>query len=159
MALNKDQESQEVEFEKEEPKKKTRRSGNGNVMEILQQISNTLVEHSEQIAELAEKDATGQAKLLIASIAYNTPPHLLPELSRIPLTMVDPMTTDAMIDALLDEDVLSGAKSLGQVEREMYLKLMRSVGGEHLKKARETAEEERAGEGDQSGAEYRLGQE
>ena len=134
-------------------------SGDGEVMKLLRAVLHKQGEQDEQIAELTAKDVTGQAKLLIASLAYDTPDNRLPELSRIPLTMVDPLVTDMTLDALLDEDVLEGRKSLGEIETLTYLKLMRSVGGEHLKKARETAEEEKAGEGDQSGAEFRLGQE
>jgi len=133
--------------------------GNEEVMSLLRAVLHKQGEQDEQIAELAAKDVSGQAKLLIASLAYDTPDSRLPELSRIPLTMVDPLVTDMTLDALLDEDVLEGRKSLGEIETLTYLKLMRSVGGEHLKKARETAEEEKAAEGDQSGAEFKLGQE
>ena len=126
---------------------------------LLRQLLHKQQEQEEQIAELSAKDVTGQAKLLIASLAYDTPDNRMSELSRIPLTMVDALTTDITLDALLDDEVLAGTKSLGEVELLAYLKLMRSVGGEHLRKARETAEEERAGEGDQLGAEFRAGQE
>ena len=129
------------------------------MMGLLRQVLHKQQEQDEQIAELAAKDATGQAKLLIASLAYDTPDNRMPELSRIPLTMLDPLVTDMTLDALLDPEVLAGTKSLGEVELLAYLKLARSVGGEHLKKARETAEEERAGEGDQLGPEFRAGQE
>ena len=132
---------------------------NKEVMDLLRAVLHKQGEQDEQIAELSAKDVTGQAKLLIASLAYDTPPERMAELSRIPLTMVDPMVTDMTLDALLDEKVLAGTKSLGEVETLAYLQLMRSVGGEHLRKARETAEEEKASEGDQSGAEFRLGQE
>jgi len=155
MALKKDQ-------KKEVPKVVEGEDVDGDDKEmvgLLRQVLHKQQEQDEQIAELAAKDVTGQAKLLIASLAYDTPDNRLPELSRIPLTMVDPLVTDMALDALLDEDVLEGRKSLGEVETKAYLQLMRSVGGEHLKKARETAEEERAGEGDQLGAEFRAGQE
>ena len=132
---------------------------NKDIMGMLRAILLKTGEHDEQIAELSAKDVTGQAKLLIASLAYDTPDNRMSELSRIPLTMVDALVTDITLDALLDTEVLEGRKSLGEVELLAYLKLMRSVGGEHLRKARETAEEEKAGEGDQSGAEFRAGQE
>ena len=132
---------------------------NKDIMSMLRAILLKTGEHDEQIAELSAKDVTGQAKLLIASLAYDTPDNRMSELSRIPLTMVDALVTDITLDALLDTEVLEGRKSLGEVELLAYLKLMRSVGGEHLRKARETAEEEKAGEGDQSGAEFRAGQE
>ena len=132
---------------------------NKDIMHMLRAILLKTGEHDEQIAELSAKDVTGQAKLLIASLAYDTPDNRMSELSRIPLTMVDALVTDITLDALLDTEVLEGRKSLGEVELLAYLKLMRSVGGEHLRKARETAEEEKAGEGDQSGAEFRAGQE
>jgi len=149
---------------KEKPKiaktsKDAKDDGNEEVMNLLRTMLHKQGEQDEQIAELAAKDVTGQAKLLIASLAYDTPDNRLAELSRIPLTMVDPLVTDMTLDALLDEEVLEGRKSLGEIETLTYLKLMRSVGGEHLKKARETAEEEKASEGDQSGKEFRLGQE
>lgn len=138
MALDKDK-------AKETPKVAAEEEVDGDdkeMMGLLKQVLLKQQEQDERIAELAAKDATGQAKLLIASLAYDTPDNRLPELSRIPLTMVDPLVTDITLDALLDDEVLAGTKSLGEVELLSYLKLMRSVGGEHLKKARETAEEE-----------------
>lgn len=129
------------------------------MMGLLRQVLHKQQEQDEQIAELSAKDVTGQAKLLIASLAYDTPDERMPELSRIPLTMVDALVTDMTLDALLRDDVLEGTKSLGEVETLFYFKVMRSVGGEHLKEARETAKEEKAGEGDQLGAEFRAGQE
>ena len=142
MALKKDK-STEI------PKVVEEKDGDGDekeMMELLRQMLHKQQEQDEQIAELSAKDVTGQAKLLIASLAYDTPDDRMPELSRIPLTMVDALVTDITLDAILDEKVLAGTKSLGEVELLAYLKLMRSVGGEHLRKARETAEEEKAGE-------------
>ena len=155
MALKKDKSTEIPKVAKEEDVDGDEKEMVG----LLRQLLHKQQEQEEQIAELSAKDVTGQAKLLMVSLAYDTPDERLPELSRIPLTMVDPMVTDMTLDALLDTDVLEGRKSLGQVETKAYLQLMRSVGGEHLRKARETAEEEKAGEGDQLGAEFRAGQE
>ena len=128
-------------------------SGNGGVVAAINAMRQ---EMDERLTDIEDKSASGKAKLLIASLAYDTPDERLPELTRIPLTLVDPLVTDTVLDALLDERVLSGELSIGEVERNIYYKLMRSVGGEHLKKARETAEEEKTDERE-AAADYNLG--
>ena len=128
-------------------------SDNGGVVAAINAMRQ---EMDERLTDIEDKSASGKAKLLIASLAYDTPDERLPELTRIPLTLVDPLVTDTVLDALLDERVLSDEVSIGEVERNIYYKLMRSVGGEHLKKARETAEEEKTDERE-AAADYNLG--
>ena len=54
---------------------------NKDIMSMLRAILLKTGEHDEQIAELSAKDVTGQAKLLIASLAYDTPDNRMSELS------------------------------------------------------------------------------
>ena len=136
---------------KKEKKKKL--SDNGDIVAAIQAIRQEL---DERLTDIEDKSASHQAKLLIASLAYDTPRERMAELTRIPLTLVDPLVTDTLLDSLLSPDVQSGELSIGEVERNVYYQLMRSVGGEHLKKARETAEEEKTEERE-GAADYNLG--
>ena len=133
--------------------KKVKPSDNGEIVAAIQAMRQ---EMDERLTDMEDKSASHQAKLLIASLAYDTPRERMAELTRIPLTLVDHLVTDTVLDALLDERVLSGELSIGDVERNVYYQLMRSVGGEHLKKARETAEEEKTDERE-GAADYNLG--
>lgn len=133
-------------------KKKTP-SDNGDIVAAIQAIRQEL---DERLTDIEDKSASGKAKLLIASLAYDTPRERMAELARIPLTMLDSLVTDTMLDSLLSPEVQSGEFSIGDVERYTYYQLSRSIGGEHLKKARETAEEEKTDERE-GAADYNLG--
>lgn len=138
---------------KKKEDKKVKSSDNGDIVAMLQAIRR---EMDERLTDIEDKSASGQAKLLIASLAYNTPRERMAELARIPITLVDPLVTDTVLDALLSPEVQSGEFSIGDVERYTYYQLSRSIGGEHLKKARETAEEEKSEERE-GAADYNLG--
>jgi len=130
-------------IKKGEDKKRKTSSDDGDIVAAIREMRQ---EMDERLTDIEDNSAKHQAKLLIASLAYDTPRQRMAELTRIPLTVVDPLVTDTMLDSLLSPEVQSGELSIGDVERNVYYQLMRSVGGEHLRKARETAEEEKAEE-------------
>lgn len=106
----------------------------------------------EVIGRLGDLEAKGMqqaAFVHLMNLLYLTDPEHLPELSRIPLTAVEPMAIETMLDKLSDPDVRSGKVSLVEVLHTSYLKLMRSVGGEHLNKGRELAAEQASNEAQQ----------
>ncbi len=120
-------------------KNKVKADDNGT-MEVLAQAIRDIGERLDDIEE--KRDASGVARLLITERLYNTDRKHLPELTRISLRMVDPLSLADTAAAVLDEDVQEGKTSLGQKRQESIYRHLRSVGGKLLNDASELAKEQ-----------------
>lgn len=136
-------------------KKIKRDNGNDGGMEAL---SKAFSDFSRDIGERldyieSKKDASQQARLEIIQRLYNTDNEHLPELTRISLRMVDPLSLADTAAAILSPAVQSGEITLGQIRRVSMYRHLRSVKGDFIEKAAQisleqvrTSEEEAAGD-------------
>ena len=130
---------------------------NTEILSLLQGIAKKQEEIDERLEELEEGGSKGAAALRMVNLTYDTDDDHLPGLTRIPLRAARPFALAMTLDDLTDPDVLSGKVSLQHRFHRHYFHLMRSVGGEHLKRGVELAGEQAASEADK-GAELDLGE-
>jgi len=129
---------------------------NSEVLSLLQAISKKQEEQDERLVDLEEGTRQGAAALRMVNLTYDTDDDHLPGLTRIPLRAARPFALAMTLDDLTDPDVLSGKVSLQHRFHRHYFHLMRSVGGEHLKRGVELAGEQASSEAEK-GAEMDLG--
>jgi len=138
--------------------------GNGpfesQVLDALSAIGQKLGEHDEQIAEFGQqRQSKGEALLRMVNLCYDPDDKKLPGLTRLPLNAVHPFAIGRTLNAITSEEVRSGKKSLVDVFYNSYFLLMRSVGGDAFNKGVQLASEQAAAEAEESGAEFRAGEE
>lgn len=110
---------------------------------IQKQIASGYKDLQDQIDDLKDKkNEDGGARRLIVDNLYNTPRDRLREYSNISNSAVEPFSLAGTCAAVLDDDVLSGAKSLCQIFLENVLSFRRAVGGQLARFASEQAKEE-----------------
>ena len=132
----------------------------GQVLAALGAITNKLAEHDEQIADVEQKSqAKGEALLRMVNLCYDPDDTKLPGLTRLPLAAIRPFAIGMTLNAITNEDVMSGKKTLQGEFYHNYFLLMRSVGGEAFNKGIQLASEQAQAEAEEQGSEFRLGQE
>jgi len=109
---------------------------NGHDDSLLQGIANSLALLTDRLDEMEERiqnnSATNQALLQMVNLFYDTADKHITELSYISPLTSRPFAEALTMDALLDEDVKSGAISLNKKLILNYLRLQRSVRGRHF---------------------------
>jgi hypothetical protein len=130
-------------------------NGQGEVLALLNAIAGKQQEQDERLTELEDGKAKDTAQLRLVNLVYDTDEEHLPGLTRLPLMAVKPFAVGMMLDAILDEDVRSGKRSLPSVFRRNYFHLMRSVGAEAFNKANELAAQQ-ASEEAEKGIEHNI---
>lgn len=149
-----------LDSDKLKRKKKATTSDNGEedeVLFLLQGIAKKQEEIDERLGELEEGTQKGAAALKMVNLMYDTDDNHLPGLTRIPLRAARAFALGMALDSLTDEDVMAGKVSLQHKFNMYYFQLMRSVGGEHLKRGVDLAGEQAATEVEK-GAEMDLGE-
>ena len=129
----------------------------GEMLSLLQGIAKKQQEIDERLEELEEGTQKGAAALKMVNLMYDTDDKHLPGLTRIPLRAARAFALSMTLNDLTDPDVMAGKVSLQHRFYMYYFQLMRSVGGEHLKRGVALAGEQAATELEK-GAEMDLGE-
>lgn len=146
-----------VKKEKREDSKVSDNGANPEVLNLLKAIAAKQVEQDERLEELEAGSGKSAAALRMVNLMYDTDDEHLTGLTRIPLRAARPFALGMTLDALTDPDVMAGKVSLQHKFNMYYFQLMRSVGGEHLKRGVDLAGEQAASEVEK-GSELDLGE-
>lgn len=106
-------------------------------MKPMQEFQKEARERFEDLEK--NKNAAGQAQLLLAKMVFDTPVRNKRAFTAISLRMVDPFSLADTCAAVLTEEVQSGKMSLGQIRRESIYDHLKSVGARLLLKGAELA--------------------
>ena len=128
-------------------KDKDETQDNGSIGALIAAFAQFKEDVGARFDELEQgKDASGQAKLYIAQMLFNPDSKHLSEMSNNPLRTIRPLADAVTAGSILDDDVQSGEKTLGEKWRESYHTNMRGLRGNLMEKAKELALEQVKGE-------------
>jgi hypothetical protein len=121
------------------------------LLDTLKELNASMRDMNERMDDLENKSLNVRAdKLRLIEHLYNTSDKHLPELTIIPLNSVRAFASGMTLEALFDDDVMSGKVSLSTIYRNAIFRLNRSVHGVHLGRGVRLAEEQSAAESEQA---------
>jgi len=144
-----------AETKREVPKQES--SGGDLLAQIAQgqaQILQKLKDHDDRFEELEKgQDGEGKAKLLVVDKVFNPDAKSLSDFSVIRNSAIEPFTWATVLGRILDDEVLLGKRSCGDIFMEESKRLFRGRGGKLLELAAEHAKEEAQAQAEGIGAE------